>query len=293
MNLQDLQKNISLSKHTSWMVGGPAEYFAEPKSTEELKQIQKLANKENINLTILGGGTNVLINDQGIKGIVVSLAKLTGIVIVDEMKTLSFWALAGTPKSELLKLFLKKRLAPAAFLAGLPGQTGGGVVMNAGVGEKLTPKEFCEITEAVEVLRPDGSIESVKNLKWDYRHCTGWQPGIITRVLISWPNTQEEGILEKVKELNKIRTLRQPVEWPSCGSVFRNPLPKTAGQLIESVGLKGFSHGGAQISEKHANFIINKGNATAEDIKNLIEHCQEKVKEQHKVDLKTEVVFLK
>jgi UDP-N-acetylmuramate dehydrogenase len=291
----NIKKNEDLSKHTSWMIGGPAENFVEPQTIQELQEALEFVRKNNLSLTLLGGGTNVLISDDGIKGLVVGLRQLSGIEIVeDSEERFSFWALTGTTKSECLKHFLKKSLAPAYFLAGLPGQVGGGVVMNAGVSEDLYPREFKDIVTAIEVIRPDGKIKKIDalHLSWSYRHCDGWQPGIITRVLLSWENKPIPGLVERVKELNKLRLEKQPLEWPSCGSVFRNPLPLRAGQLIESVGLKGFSIGGAQISEKHGNFIINKGKATAQDVQALMKLCVDKVRAVCGVNLKSEVVFL-
>lgn len=276
-------------------MGGPAEYFYEPRTVEDLVSCQALAIKEKLPITILGGGTNVLISDDGVKGLVIGLSKFTGLEVAQvEGGEFLVWALAGTTKSELLKTFLKQKLEPACFLAGLPGQVGGGVVMNAGVGEDIKPREFCEITRAVEVLKPDGTIKKymASELEWSYRHCHGWQPGIITRVLLGWENQPHDDVTKRVKELNQLRLKKQPLEWPSCGSVFRNPLPKTAGRLIESVGLKGRSIGGAQVSEKHANFIINKGTATARDIAALMELCQKEVLEKAEVELHSEVVKL-
>jgi UDP-N-acetylmuramate dehydrogenase len=290
----EVLSNTPLAPHTSWLIGGPADFFCEPKTVGELCDVQKVCVDKKIPISILGGGTNVLISDKGIRGMVISLARLTGIEIVSEKENLKFWAMAGTNKSELLKVFLKHKLVPAKFLAGLPGQAGGGVVMNAGIGESLVPREFCEITESIEVARPDGHIEKIdgKKLNWSYRHCHGWQPGIITRVLISWPNKPDAEVLAEVKKLNQNRLQKQPLEWPSCGSVFRNPKPEHAGALIEKAGLKGHTIGGAQISEKHANFIVNKGDAKADDVRALIEHAQKTVKKSAGVDLHTEVVFV-
>ena len=254
----------------------------------------KWAAKNHHNVTVIGGGTNVLVSDRGIGGLVVSLSKFSGIEIVDDKENLKFWTLAGTPKSEILKLFLKHKLDPALFLAGLPGQVGGGVVMNAGVSEKLKPREFHEITEAIEVLRPDGQTNLINSaqLNWSYRHCEGWRPGVISRVLLSWPKVENPKVLEEVKKLNQGRLKKQPLELPSCGSVFRNPLPRHAGQLIEEVGLKGHQIGGAQISLKHANFIVNLGSAKAADVKALMELCVQRVKEKTGIDLQSEVVWL-
>jgi UDP-N-acetylmuramate dehydrogenase len=293
-SLKKMKKNIKLAPYTSWLIGGDAEFFAEPESVEALKKEIIEAGTNKTPITILGGGTNVLISDDGIKGLVISLKKLSGVEILSKEGFLNFWALGGTTKSELLKTFLKHKLAPAKMLAGLPGQVGGGVVMNAGVSEKLEPREFVEIVEAIEVLRPDGKLEILesKNLKWDYRHCEGWKPGIITRVKFLWPMRPDDKIIPEVKALNLLRLKKQPLEWPSCGSVFRNPLPESAGNLIERAGLKGHSYGGAQISEKHANFIINRGNAKATDIEALMKLCVEEVKKRFSISLRSEVIFL-
>jgi UDP-N-acetylmuramate dehydrogenase len=202
MSLDDsVIKKVKLAPSTSWLVGGEAEFFSEPESVKDLKKTIVEAQKDKIPITVLGGGTNVLISDDGIKGLVISLKKLSGIEILPKQGFLNFWALAGTTKSELLKVFLKHKLSPAKMLAGLPGQVGGGVVMNAGVSEKLNPREFFEIVEAVEVLRPNGTLEiiSVKNLKWDYRHCEGWKPGIITRVKFCGPWSPMKRLLERLR----------------------------------------------------------------------------------------------
>jgi len=290
-----VSKNVNLASKTSWLIGGDAEFYSEPESLEELKILLMKAEQMGIPFQVLGGGTNVLISDLGIKGLVISLKKLTGIEVLKNDEFLNFWCFAGTPKSEVLRLFLKQKLQPAKMLAGLPGQVGGGVVMNAGVSENLTPREFSEIVEAVEVLRPDGHLEEIssKELKWAYRHCEGWHPGVITRVKILWPRTPDENVIPEVKALNLLRLKKQPLEWPSCGSVFRNPPLESAGNLIERAGLKGRSCGGAQISEKHANFIINRGQAKSSDIESLMQLCIREVKRQFSVDLKSEVVFLK
>ena len=306
------QKNVKLARYSSWLVGGSADLFIEPVDLKSLAEIFSAANATQTPVSILGGGTNVLISDQGVRGLVISLRRLTGISL-DKTEvqsqatvtaaaaggstaspTLTFWALAGTPKSEILKYFLKVKSSAALFLAGLPGQVGGGVVMNAGVSEKLTPREFCEIIEAVEVLRPDGTLEIIdsQKIKWGYRHCEGWRPGIITRVKISYPDHPDEKILQEVKKLNQLRLQKQPLELPSCGSVFVNPPGLSAGRLIEEAGLKGRQVGGAQISVKHGNFIVNKGEATAGDIQALMDICVQTVREKFKIDLRSEVIWL-
>ena len=316
-----IENGVRLAPFTSWMVGREASHFALPKTILELKEVVAFALIQSLPISILGGGTNVLVADQGVAGLTLGLRKLSGIessVRKTESESTSdsrlhLECLAGTSKSELLKQFLKHRLQPALFLAGLPGDVGGGVAMNAGVGESVLPREFVELTEWVEVLRleshapiipndlsPLGIVaESLKTvrfgrdqLQWSYRHCEGWKPGIITRVGLSWPMSPVEDLLNQVKQANHTRLSKQPLDLPSCGSVFKNPTGHKAGQLIEECGLKGFSIGGAEVSKKHANFIVNRGGATAKDIDGVITHVQKTVLAQKSIQLTNEVVYL-
>ena len=293
-----LQKNAELAPLTTWLVGGRAEFLAIPQNPSELQQLLAWAQKNKISVSILGGGSNVLIADEGVKGLVICLRKLAKMESAQESVDEKVWRLtcwAGTSKSELLKFCLKNKLGASLFLAGLPGDLGGGVVMNAGVSEAFKPREFCEIIEWVEVLRPEGHFEKVKanQFRWEYRHSSGWQPGIISRVGIVLSNEPYPEVVTKVREANQLRLSKQPLDMPSCGSVFRNPAagPKAA-QLIDSLGLKGYTVGGAQVSPKHANFIVNLGGAKAEDIYQVMKHVQISVLESTQTRLQTEVVFM-
>jgi UDP-N-acetylmuramate dehydrogenase len=289
----EIKPNVPLAQYTSWNIGGPAEFFIQPKNLDELKESVQWAADKRVKLTVLSGGSNCLISDKGISGLVINLNKFTGTIVEDRKTHLHISALAGTPKSELLKIFLKYKLAPALFLAGIPGDVGGGVVMNAGIAELSKPREFVEIVDWIRVLRGQNiQMYTRDDLKWSYRHCEGWKPGIIVEVGIAWPMEPDDQILTKVREANTNRLKRQPLDKPSCGSVFINPEGGKSGQLIESSGLKGTRFGDAQVSEKHANFIVNLGSATAADTKRLIEHVQKTVKEKTGFNLKTEVVFL-
>jgi UDP-N-acetylmuramate dehydrogenase len=289
-----MEQNLPLGSMTSWQVGGPAEYYVCPTTIPELQQILADVKSRSLPVTYLSGGTNVLIHDDGIKGVVIHMKGLKKITTKETNGQLMIEAECGAAKSELLKIFLKAKLAPALFLAGLPGDVGGGIVMNAGVSEALVPREFVEITDWVEVLRPDGTLQKLSNreLKWSYRHCEGWQPGVIIRAGISWAMDPEDHLLARVKEANRNRLYKQPLDLPSCGSVFVNPPGHKAGQLIEACGLKGFQIGNAQVSEKHANFIVNIGKCTAVDIHKVIAHVQETVLREKGIQLKTEVVYL-
>lgn len=292
-----IEQGVSLADYTSWLVGGNAEYFCLPATLDELREAVAWAGEKNIPVTVLGGGSNVLVSDKGIRGLVICLKKFSGTETRENNGRFEITAWAGTGKSELLKIFLKQKLAPALFLAGLPGDVGGGVVMNAGVGEMLEPREFVEIVDWVEVLQWERGEASVKRfakseLHWEYRHTNGWQPGIVVRVGIGWPLNPDADILEKVKIANRIRLSKQPLDKPSCGSVFVNPPGGKSAQLIDGCGLKGFTIGGAQVSLKHANFIVNVGGAKAADMKAVIEHVRKTVQEKTGIALKTEVVFL-
>lgn len=296
-----IEKNRKLSDFTSWQVGGSADYFCLPQDKTEIQIAWSWALSQKLPVTFLGGGTNVLISDKGVAGLVICLKNFSKIsneeiVTINLKKYLKFSALAGTSKSDLLKIFLKYKLPPALFLAGLPGDAGGGVVMNAGVGENIRPREFCEIVDSFTVVSsPQEWIEKVYHhdeINWSYRHCDGWQPGLITEITFKWPDEPDELILSKVREANRLRLSKQPLDKPSCGSVFVNPEGHKAAQLIDSCGLKGFQIGKAQVSLKHANFIVNLGGATASDILSVIQHVQNHVEKTKHIKLKTEVILI-
>ncbi|PIS10684.1 MAG: UDP-N-acetylenolpyruvoylglucosamine reductase [Bdellovibrio sp. CG10_big_fil_rev_8_21_14_0_10_47_8] len=289
-----IQEDVLLAPYTSWLVGGPAQFFVLPENIEDLREALKWATDSRQEVTLLGGGSNVLVSDKGLQGLVICLKKMTGTEVKTDEGALRITALSGTSKSELLKIFLKHQLAPALFLAGLPGDVGGGIVMNAGVAESFSPREFVEITEWVEVMRPDGHIDRFlcQDLRWSYRHTQGWEPGVIVRVGLVWPLIPDPSILDQVKTANKVRLSKQPLDQPSCGSVFVNPEGHKAAQLIDSCGLKGFQIGDAQVSMKHANFIVNRGTAKSSDIWQVIQHVQKTVREKRGIELKTEVVRL-
>ncbi len=291
----EIGQNVSLKDFAWWKIGGLADYFCMPKTVEQVREAVEFAAVKGLKITILGGGTNVLISDQGIEGLVICMKALSGVSIEEADGFVRVEAMAGTPKSELVKIFLKRKLAPALFLCGLPGDVGGGVVMNAGVAEMIAPREFVEITEWVEFLDlTSGKVKraSKEELKWTYRHSSGWEPGIIVRAGIVWPLTPDLEIPRRVTDATKVRRTKQPLELPSCGSTFKNPEGGKAGALIEKAGLKGHQVGGAQVSPKHANFIVNTGGATAKDVDTIIHTVRNEVKKQFGFDLETEVRYL-
>lgn len=289
-----ISQNVNLAEYTSWLVGGNADNFCLPETLDDLKAAITHAKSQNLSITVLGGGTNVLVSDEGVAGLTICLRRLSKISSIEKDGKLHIEALAGTAKSELLKTFLKQKLAPALFLAGLPGDVGGGVVMNAGVAEAFVPREFMDFVDWVEVMTLDLQIIRLQKnqLTVKYRHTDGWQPHIIVNVGMSWPLETEPTILDKVREANKIRLSKQPLDMPSCGSVFKNPEGYKAAQLIDSTNLKGYRVGDAQVSLKHANFIVNLEKATAKNIWDVIIHVQKTVEKEKGIKLTTEVVRL-
>jgi UDP-N-acetylmuramate dehydrogenase len=292
----EILKRVPLKQYAWWKIGGEAEYFCMPESVDDVKSAIGFARTQGLQITVLGGGTNVLISDAGVTGLVICTRQLTGVEVEERGDRLHITAMAGSAKSELTKIFMKRKLAPALFMCGLPGDVGGGVVMNAGVSEMIQPREFVEITDWVEVVStPDGNLRRfpVSELEWKYRSSKGWQPGVVVRVGLSCPLTPDESVPGKVREATKNRLQRQPLDLPSCGSTFKNPPGNAAGALIERAGLKGYQVGGAQVSKKHANFIVNtSGHATAEEVMTVIRHVQAEVKRQFNIDLETEVRLL-
>lgn len=293
----EIKRKESLKNFTSWQIGGFAEYFCLPTNMEEIRQAVQFALKQQLPVHILSGGSNVLVSDEGLDGLTICLKYFSSYKVQVVEGDFVVDCYAGMPKSELLKVYLKQQLKPALFLAGIPGDVGGGVVMNAGVSENIQPREFCEIVDSFDVLKWNQNTFWIENfskdkVQWSYRHCRGWQEGIIVQVKLKCPYQPDPTILEQVRAANKIRLLKQPLDKPSCGSVFMNPEGHKAAQLIDSSGLKGLQRGNAQVSIKHANFIVNLGDAKASDVWGLICEVQKNVLEKHGVSLKTEVVRL-
>ena len=304
---QWIQTQVSLKAFSHWKSGGEAQFFGLPKSLDQYKEAISWALNLNHPITFLGQGSNSLISDRGVLGLVLCSKNFQDIECLS-LLTDSLFRLkcqAGALKSKIMRLFLKQKLAPALFLSGIPGDVGGGVVMNAGVSDDYCPKEFCEIVESISVLKwnfnsdsqpvPSFKTKVYKNsdIEWSYRSSKNWQPGFIYEVILKAPNCPLENLSQEVKKAMSRRRLKQPGDKPSCGSVFINPSKHhSAGALIEGAGLKGFQIGGAQVSYKHANFIVNRGSTTSRDIHQVIEHIRKKVFEKYNIRLHTEVVYM-
>ena len=289
----EIKQNEPLKNYSWWKVGGPADYFCQPENPDQLKEALQWARQNNQPWTVLGGGTNVLISDQGVEGLIISTVQLNHCSFQKTTDSLSIHCGAGTLKSHLMKVFKSHKLAPALFLSGLPGDVGGGIVMNAGVSRPFQPSEFSEIVKFFKVMTSESSkLYSYTDIQWSYRHSSGWQKGVIYEAHLEWPFQEMTDLNEQIKMELKRRRSTQPLDQASCGSVFKNPYPKFSGELIEQCGLKGLQKGDAQVSKKHANFILNLGSAKAQDIHNLIQEICQKVYDHSGVSLEMEVHYI-
>ena len=291
MKLSDLTKNgieikrqVPLSKYTFTKTGGPAEFLAFPRNESELKKLVIAAHNNNIPLTIIGNASNLIIRDGGISGIVLILTKMNQIK-VDKNKVI---AQAGATIVETAFTAAHHSLSGLEFAAGIPGSVGGAVFMNAGA----YGGETSSVIESVRVMTRSGNFKnySQSEMKFSYRHSLVQENGdIVLEAVFALKKSAKNRILADMNYLNALRQYKQPLEYPSCGSVFKRPTGHYVGPMIIQAGLQGKQIGGAQDSTKHAGFIVNKGNATATDYLDLIHLIQEKIKTKFGLDLHTEV----
>ena len=282
MKLINFLRNESLSRHTSWKVGGPADVFFIPDNRQDLSQF--LSQNKGNSVTWLGNGTNVLVRDGGIRGVVISTKKsINKITMAAEN---SCRVEVGASCMDLALFAEKNEMGPAAFFSGIPGSIGGALTMNAG----SFGHETWEFVESVEVIDEVGIIHHLdpKEFKFSYRSVEFPFPLWFVSCLMKFPES-ETTTKSELKAMRDQRIKTQPLTEDTCGSVFKNPKPDHAGDLIERAGLKGYKIGGCSISTKHANFIVNEGGATSADIEELIKHVQNIVKAKFDVDLETEV----
>ena len=197
----EIIKNKALNNLNSWRIGGRADFFCQPESSDELKEVLQWAKQKKMNSTVLGSGTNVLISDQGVEGLVISTSKLQRLTFKEEVGRLWIRAEAGVLKQKLMRIFKKFKLAPALFLAGLPGDLGGGIVMNAGSGRGFSPSEFSEIVRSFRVMSAEGLTEYKKeSIDWHYRQSKGWKKGVLFSALLSWPLEEMAQLNERMRE---------------------------------------------------------------------------------------------
>lgn len=285
---ENILRDEPMCRHTTFRVGGPADYFVTPQSVEEIRGILAVCRKENVPYYIVGNGSNLLVGDGGFRGVVLQIFKKMNDVRVEGERVT---AQAGVLLSKVASAAYNASLTGLEFAAGIPGTLGGAVRMNAGAygGEmKDVLKEVTVMTAAGEIL-----VLPAEKLEMGYRTSLVKTKGyLVLSAVIVLEQGNQEAIKARMKELTEQRVSKQPLEFPSAGSTFKRPEGYFAGKLIMDAGLRGYQTGGAQVSEKHCGFVINKDNATAADVCRLLRDVQDKVKEQFGVTLEPEVKFL-
>ncbi len=274
-----------MKNHTSFKVGGPVDLMILPKTEDEVVNVLKLLASQPVPFYIMGNGSNLLVSDRGFSGVVIKLYDNYNDFSVNED---IITAKSGILLSKLAKVSLNHNLGGFEFASGIPGTLGGAVTMNAGA----YGGEMKDVLISAHVVDRQGNISEIVNghLELGYRTSSIQKKDLIVlSAKLQLKKAPYDDIKDKMNELDYKRKDKQPLEWPSAGSTFKRPEGHFAGKLIQDCGLRGYSIGGAQISEKHCGFVINKGGATASDIFNLIRHVQETVYEKFGIHLDTEV----
>ena len=281
-------ENEPMSRHTTFAIGGPADFFVDVACADEIVEICQLARSREVPFFIVGNGSNLLVSDEGIRGLVIHLGKSFSKVDRDGD---IIKAQAGASLGKIARTALSASLTGFEFAAGIPGSFGGAVSMNAGA----YGGEMKDVLLDVDLLTPQGQILTmgVEEMNLSYRHSIVFERDyIILGARIRLKTGVEEEIRKEMERLACARKEKQPLEYPSAGSTFKRPVGYYAGKLIQDAGLKGYTVGGAMVSGKHAGFVVNHGGATAEEVRFLIRQVQKKVREQSGVYLEPEVRFL-
>lgn len=281
---EEVRINEPLKLHTSFHVGGRADIFVTPTTPQEVQKVYLFAQENNIPLFLLGNGSNLIVRDGGIRGIVMKFEKLNNVSIDNETMSIQ----SGVQIIEAAKMALDANLSGLEFACGIPGTVGGALAMNAGA----YGGEIKDILERVLILNHEGGLLYLtgEEMEMGYRKSAIAKHGYIAlEAVLRLKKEDHQVIKEKMDDLTQRREEKQPLEYPSAGSVFKRPPGYFAGKLIQDSSLQGVMIGGAQVSEKHAGFIINRKEATATDIINLIKYVQATVKEKFDVQLETEV----
>ena len=288
LDIGKVEENVSLKKHTTYKVGGNALAFVYPNDIESLIKLMKYLKNNNIKHMILGNGSNVIFKDTTYNGIIIKLDKLNKYKIKENI----IIAESGVNLIPLSFKAIDLSLEGLEFACGIPGSVGGCLYMNAGAYKS----DMSNVVKSVKALTPDFKIKTFKNkdLEFDYRDSffKHHKDYIVLEVTFELKKGKKEDLIELANDRKRRRLESQPLEYPSAGSVFRNPPDNFSGKLIEDLGLKGYSIGGAMVSEKHANFIINYNNATASDIRKLIKYVHTRVKKKYDIDLLIEQEFI-
>lgn len=277
--------NEPMSSHTTFRIGGPADYFVMPVSIAELAAIIKICKEAKVPYFILGNGSNLLIGDKGFRGVIIQLYKMfDGIRIEGTTVT----ARAGAMLIRVAKEAGKAGLTGLEFASGIPGTIGGAMVMNAGA----YGGEMKDVVTSVTVLTREGEVKTLKGAEMNFRYrgsVVEDEGYIVLEAVMKLKEGNAHEIQARMEELSVQRKTKQPIEYPSAGSTFKRPEGYFAGKLIQDAGLRGYKVGGAQVSEKHCGFVINAGGATAADVMQLMQDVSDKVQEQFGVALEPEI----
>lgn len=282
---ENIKLDEPMAKHTTFKIGGPAQVFVTPKNIEEIQQVVLLCKAEKVPFFVLGKGSNLLVSDEGMEGVVIQLYdRFAECRVLDN----HIYARAGVMLSKLGHIAYENSLTGFEFAAGIPGTLGGAVMMNAGA----YGGEIKDIITSVDLMDDAGNTftKNCEEMDFAYRHSIVEEHRyIVLGALIHLEQGKKNEIQQKMKELAEARKLKQPLEFPSAGSTFKRPEGYFAGKLIMDAGLRGYQVGGAQISEKHCGFVINKGNAKAADVLKLVDDVRKKVYDTFQVELEPEV----
>lgn len=288
-NVGVIKENETLANHTTMKIGGPAKVLIEPNGISNLLKTIELIKEANVLFRVIGRGSNLLVSDNGFDGVIVKLGKG-----MDHLEINGTELLVGSGYSivTLATVAGKRGLTGLEFAAGIPGSVGGAVYMNAGA----HGSDMSKILKKAHVLFLNGETKwlTVEEMQYSYRTSVlqKIQPGVVLECVLQLAEGNPESISEVIQANKNYRKNTQPYNFPCAGSIFRNPLPLYAGKLVEELGLKGYSIGGAKVSELHGNFIVNANKATAQDVLDLIAYIQKQVKEKVDIELHTEVEML-
>ena len=286
---EQVKKDEPMKSHTTFRVGGPADYFVTPQTAEEVAKVIEACTQEKVPYYIVGNGSNLLVSDKGYEGVIIQIYKQMNQVKVEGAQIhAQIHAQAGALLSMIAKRALDAELTGFEFAAGIPGTLGGACVMNAGA----YGGEMKDVLKSVTVLTDKGEVKTLakEELELGYRTSViAKKDYIVLSAVIRLENGKKEEIKAVMDDLKEKRITKQPLEYPSAGSTFKRPEGYFAGKLIQDAGLRGFQVGGAQVSEKHCGFVVNKDQATAADVMNLMNQVSDKVYEMSGVRLEPEV----
>jgi UDP-N-acetylmuramate dehydrogenase len=281
------QLDRAMSEHTTFHIGGKADAVCFVQELGELQQLFSYLNKENIPYLVVGGGSNLLVRDGGFKGVVIIMREHLASVEQHEKNDQIVVAGGGLALSNLVRYCNQRGLGGLEFLAGIPGTVGGAVIMNAGA----FGKDMGAVVQSIEMVNPQGELTSRdrSDLVFSYRASSIQEGTVVVSASLQCTRETPQIVSKRVADYLARRKATQPLEYPSAGSIFRNPPGDYAGRLIEEAGLKGKKIGGAMISLKHANYIVNTGGARAKDVLALMEMAKEKVREETGIELEPEI----